>query len=168
MNKKRGKTCVLPLSWAVDEDWTHALFLTKEVLYPWATTATISLSGANVWNKFELAKNMRLFFIIYTLFVLHTVSPPRQEKRNLTIYSIYNIHTFYVISTKKTTDLLKSAGRLSFTPLKQRDLLLGSHFTIDVVTLHNLSNVSLRLAASRKLTILNQFALIDCRVGLLL
>ena len=111
---------------------------------------------------------MRLFFIIYTLFVLHAVLPPRQEKRDLTIYSIYNIHTFYVINIKKTTDLLKSAGRLSFTPLKQRDLLLGSHFTIDVVTLHNLSNVCLRLAASRKLTILNQFALIDCRVGLLL
>ncbi len=25
--------------WAVDENWTHDLFLTKEVLYHWATTA---------------------------------------------------------------------------------------------------------------------------------
>ena len=27
------------IRWAVDENWTHDLFLTKEVLYPWATTA---------------------------------------------------------------------------------------------------------------------------------
>ena len=60
--------------WAVDEDWTHDLFLTKEVLYPWATTATISLSGANVGNKFELAKNIGLFFIFSTLFVIYRVA----------------------------------------------------------------------------------------------
>lgn len=29
----------LEIRWAVDENWTHDLFLTKEVLYPWATTA---------------------------------------------------------------------------------------------------------------------------------
>ena len=27
--------------WAVDENWTHDLFLTKEVLYHWATTACL-------------------------------------------------------------------------------------------------------------------------------
>ena len=36
--------------WAVDENWTHDLFLTKEVLYHWATTAFLShrVSGSLV------------------------------------------------------------------------------------------------------------------------
>ena len=38
--------CSSFIRWAVDENWTHDLFLTKEVLYPWATTALLSWQWA--------------------------------------------------------------------------------------------------------------------------
>ena len=41
--------------WAVDEAWTRDLFLTKEVLYHWATTAIGFYSGAKIGIKINFA-----------------------------------------------------------------------------------------------------------------
>ena len=43
--------------------WTRDLFLTKEVLYRWAKTATFSISsGAKVYNKNEITKKSADFY----------------------------------------------------------------------------------------------------------
>ena len=48
---------------ADDGIWTRDLFLTKEVLYRWAKTATFSISsGAKVYNKNEITKKSADFY----------------------------------------------------------------------------------------------------------
>ena len=54
IKKKREKNNS-SLSWAVDEAWTRDLFLTKEVLYHWATTAFVAKSRAKVQLFFDFA-----------------------------------------------------------------------------------------------------------------
>ena len=43
--------CVQKIIWADDEIWTRDLFLTKEVLYPWATSAKQKKSGRRGSNS---------------------------------------------------------------------------------------------------------------------
>ena len=46
-------------SWAVNGIWTHDLFLTKEVLYPWATTANLKNSSSLFFPFFRASCRIR-------------------------------------------------------------------------------------------------------------
>ena len=63
--KQKEERFTSSLSWAVDEAWTRDLFLTKEVLYHWATTALRFFSGAKIEIKIDfpnfLSKNVEIF-----------------------------------------------------------------------------------------------------------
>ena len=50
----KGFKCLI-ISGAVSEIWTHDLFLTKEVLYPWAITAfTFTFVQATlIWKRYK-------------------------------------------------------------------------------------------------------------------
>ena len=65
LNKKATRLDGL---WAVDEDWTHDLFLTKEVLYPWATTATALEEWCKSRKQISFEQIFRPLFIARRVF----------------------------------------------------------------------------------------------------
>ena len=71
--------------WAVDEDWTHDLFLTKEVLYPWATTA----SHSEEWCKSRKQISFDQIFTHIFMLRAHNAIVSKQRYKAVTLVTLY-------------------------------------------------------------------------------
>ena len=58
--------CVQKIIWADDEIWTRDLFLTKEVLYPWATSAYKKRAGDEVRTRDIQLGRLTLYQLSYS------------------------------------------------------------------------------------------------------
>ena len=94
--------CVQKIIWADDEIWTRDLFLTKEVLYPWATSAYTKRAGDEVRTRDIQLGRLTLYQLSYS----------RKKNKNMTVG-----RTGFEPVKVKPADLQSAlVGRLSISP----------------------------------------------------
>ena len=97
--------CVQKIIWADDEIWTRDLFLTKEVLYPWATSAYTKRAGDEVRTRDIQLGRLTLYQLSYS----------RKKNKNMTVG-----RTGFEPVKVKPADLQSAlVGRLSISPSKK-------------------------------------------------